>query len=184
MTLPRDRILEAGVEAGCWRQHAVHLPADIDEDAVGRNRNHRAFHLFTAGVVGLFELSQDIAEGGVGPRGEGRRLGRIRCVGLGHARKLESLLLCHRLRNVGRNMPLWGYPGGRILAMSLNMTSANTIMMNTNPTLTMASLIRRLKSRRSSISTSSMRMPPPSITGIGRRLTIARFRLTAAISPI
>jgi len=44
--------------------------------------------------------------------------------------------------------------------MSLYSTNTTTIMRNTNPTRTMASLIRRLRSRRSSISTASMSMTP------------------------
>ena len=73
------------------RKHAVHLAADVDEHAVGRDGNHRAFNGLAAGVVGLFELRKNIAERGVGNRG----LGWVGKVGSGHSGKTACLSLWH-----------------------------------------------------------------------------------------
>src|SRR5579871_498015 len=83
-------------------------------------------------------------------------------VGWGMREKPESSIVSHReaeFVDVGGGLAawLWLYPGGSILAISLYSTNTTTIIRNTNPTRTMASLIRRLRSRRSSISISSIR---------------------------
>ena len=73
-------LLESGGARGIAREQAFHLPAHVDKHVLRGDGHHRSMHRFAAAQIGLmllFKLEEDIAEGRVGV-GNFRRLAGFR----------------------------------------------------------------------------------------------------------
>ena len=70
-----------------------------------------------------------------------------------------------------------------IRTRSLYTTATISVTSITKPARSIASLTRRLNSRRDTPSSAMMKMWPPSRTGIGSKFRMPRFKLIIAIRP-